>query len=320
MPYKDPEKRRDHWAGYYAANREKLLRARARYRIEHPEQDREACARYDARHREKRKAYKRGYRMKNRKKFLAYGVWYRAGHREKLRKMYAAHYAKNREAQKKRSAAYRAENPEKVRKALANWHIRNLKKVRAYRAKYKAENPEIFRAISAKARANPRIRLTLNVLRSIRSSLKDRKRGHWETLVGYTLADLMAHLKARFLPGMTWENMGRGGWQVDHIIPVSAFNFETAEDVDFKRCWALSNLQPLWESDNIRKAAKLEAPFQPSLKLRIQGPKHTPRNAKGLCDSKSGMATHKSFSEGGDPPGGFSESGMREGISPLILG
>jgi hypothetical protein len=34
---------------------------------------------------------------------------------------------------------------------------------------------------------------------------------------------------------------------------------------DFKRAWALSNLQPLWAIDNQRKSAKLAAPFQPSL-------------------------------------------------------
>lgn len=88
-----------------------------------------------------------------------------------------------------------------------------------------------------------------------------------EKLVGYTLDDLMIHLEKKFLPGMTWENYGRGGWNIDHIIPKSVFNYESTGDVDFKHCWSLKNLQPLWESDNMSKGAKLEKPFQPSLAL-----------------------------------------------------
>ena len=211
-------------------------------------------------------------------------------------------------------------NPEKHRECKARWRANNpdyqtryraanRKKFREYKTRYRTANPEKRRAQVARYRAanrnkinayhagylakNPNRRLSLRICIAVNKSLRYKKQGrHWETLVGYTLADLMAHLKARFLSGMTWENMGRGGGQVDHIIPVSAFNFERAEDVDFKRCWALSNLQPLWESDNLSKGARLKAPFQPSLKLRIQGPKHTPRNAQALCDSKrSGIAT-----------------------------
>ena len=45
---------------------------------------------------------------------------------------------------------------------------------------------------------------------------------------------------------------------------------ERPEDEDFKRCWALSNLQPLWMSENRSKNDKLEKPFQPSLKFGVR--------------------------------------------------
>jgi len=93
--------------------------------------------------------------------------------------------------------------------------------------------------------------------------------------VGYTVAKLMAHLEKLFRPGMCWENYGRGGWHIDHIIPRAAFNYQTPQDIDFKRCWALSNLQPLWERENIAKGAKLTAPFQPSLALAANHNKST---------------------------------------------
>ena len=64
---------------------------------------------------------------------------------------------------------------------------------------------------------------------------------------------------------MSWENMDE--WHIDHIIPKSAFNFETYKDMDFKRCWSLSNLQPLWAGENSRKHNHLEKAFQPSLRI-----------------------------------------------------
>lgn len=82
-------------------------------------------------------------------------------------------------------------------------------------------------------------------------------------MLGYSPEQLMAHLERLFLPGMTWANYGK--WHVDHDIPLSAFNFETVHDYDFKRAWSLDNLKPLWADQNLRKHAKLARPFQPTL-------------------------------------------------------
>lgn len=82
--------------------------------------------------------------------------------------------------------------------------------------------------------------------------------------MGYTLAQLMRHLEKQFTPEMSWSNYG-SYWHVDHKIPIAAFNFSTPRDLDFQRCWALSNLQPLERITNIKKSDKVERPFQPSL-------------------------------------------------------
>lgn len=80
-------------------------------------------------------------------------------------------------------------------------------------------------------------------------------------LVGYTLVELMEHLESQFTKGMTWDNYGE--WHIDHIRPVSDFNFITHNDSEFKECWSLWNLQPLWAFDNLSKCAKCEAPPLP---------------------------------------------------------
>lgn len=57
-------------------------------------------------------------------------------------------------------------------------------------------------------------------------------------------------MESLFLDGMTWENWGL--WEIDHIRPISSFD----KDVDPKVVNELSNLQPLWENDNLKKRNK----------------------------------------------------------------
>jgi len=52
---------------------------------------------------------------------------------------------------------------------------------------------------------------------------------------------------------MNWNNYGKYGWTIDHIIPISWWKFESYEDREFKQCWCLANLQPLWAHDNFSK-------------------------------------------------------------------
>ena len=73
--------------------------------------------------------------------------------------------------------------------------------------------------------------------------------------MGYTLAAFMIHIEKLFKPGMTWQNYGE--WEIYHIIPQSLWNFTTSKDPEFKKCWALNNLQPLWSCNNKIKDTKL---------------------------------------------------------------
>ena len=41
--------------------------------------------------------------------------------------------------------------------------------------------------------------------------------------------------------------------------------YNSADDPDFKKCCALSNLRPMWARENIAKSDKIEKPMQPSL-------------------------------------------------------
>jgi hypothetical protein len=100
-------------------------------------------------------------------------------------------------------------------------------------------------------RGNPAFVLSKRMANSIRKALAGLKDGRaWEGLVGYSLADLVAHLESRFAPGMSWSNIGE--WHIDHKTPKSLF-----DAAQVRECWALSNLQPLWAIDNLRKGDRL---------------------------------------------------------------
>ena len=62
------------------------------------------------------------------------------------------------------------------------------------------------------------------------------------------------HLESKFNDGMSWENYGKEGWHVDHVIPDSWWKYSSTEDGEFKQSWALANLQPLWAFDNYSKS------------------------------------------------------------------
>ena len=106
---------------------------------------------------------------------------------------------------------------------------------------------------------------------SIRDNLKREKKGrHWGGLVGYSISDLIKRLKSTMPEGYTWQDFIEGKLHIDHKIPISAFNYTKPEHIDFKRCWALSNLQLLPKGENLRKSNKLTKPFQPALKLNFE--------------------------------------------------
>ena len=63
------------------------------------------------------------------------------------------------------------------------------------------------------------------------------------------------HIEKQFTPGMSWENYGRKGWHVDHIIPLHSFNLKDPKEQ--LKAFHYSNCQPLWAEDNMAKRGKL---------------------------------------------------------------
>ena len=102
-------------------------------------------------------------------------------------------------------------------------------------------------------------RLQVLINQSVQAQMRRALRGKrcgfdWARILGYTMEDLKCHLEFLFRPGMTWKNQGR--WHIDHVRPKASFQFSSVSDPQFKQCWSLANLQPLWARDNFRKGSK----------------------------------------------------------------
>ena len=82
------------------------------------------------------------------------------------------------------------------------------------------------------------------------------KSKHTEELLGCSIEYLRHYLENQFTEGMTWENYGKNGWHIDHIIPLDYFDITDSEQQ--KRAWHYTNLRPLWAIDNLRKNNKIE--------------------------------------------------------------
>ena len=152
-------------------------------------------------------------------------------------------------------------NPEKVRAIDARWRKNNPETTRKKRARWKINNSDKHRTAMSKYRKkrrmrDPEYRLALNIRCSMaRALLGTAKTAKTRILLGCSIEYLRHHLENQFIEGMTWGNYGVHGWHIDHIIPLSYFDFTDPEQQ--KRVWHYTNLQPLWAAENVRKSNKI---------------------------------------------------------------
>ena len=214
-----------------------------------------------------RREYHRKYRAENLEKIREYQRRYRAANleksREASRKWRAKDPEKAREYSTQKNKIWRAKNPEKRRKAIKKYLINNPEKAKKSERKYRAANPEKIRKKNRKYKkykreTDPNWKLTQNMRSAMSSALKGReKSSRTMKLVGCTVEELFEHLEscASWEPWMTREKYGVGGWDVDHIIPISKWDENCP--LQFVLCWDKSNLQPMEHIANMKKGAQI---------------------------------------------------------------
>ena len=152
-------------------------------------------------------------------------------------------YHKNQEKRRSYQKEYFSEHPtklEKAREQTKEWFKENKGYMNTW-MKNKRDN-------------EPPFKLNHNLGVLLNQSLKGvHKSSSLLDYIGCNLDELLLHLEKQFIKGMNWSNYGE--WHVDHIKPVSSFNFNNPNEI--YECWNYNNLQPLWAIDNLKKSNKI---------------------------------------------------------------
>jgi hypothetical protein len=152
----------------------------------------------------------------------------------------------NPEKYKLQQKKYRDTNKEKETIRYKEWVNKNKQK----RTKYCMDYEKSRKKIDPTFKVLRNVRVRLNCFLKKKNIIKSKET---ISLIGCQLEILIEHLESKFLTGMTWENYGKGGWHIDHIAPLSSAK---NEDEIYPLC-NYTNLQPLWEKDNLKKSNKV---------------------------------------------------------------
>lgn len=244
-----------------SAAAEKAYRSRNRVKIgDHQKKYREANK---ARNAEKSRAYQKAYYEANKSRISTARKAYYAANKSRIsdrtRERLKDPEVRARNKQRRQRWFKTARGRELYYAALKRYRNSPKGKAATKRVTQSEKHKVRIRVWSRQYRQQPARHLHHNTTVAVGRHLRHRgsaKEGRaLEELLGYSIAELMRHLEALFLPGMSWDNYGR--WHVDHKRPMASFEFKSADDPGFHACWALNNLQPLWACDNQRKNAKV---------------------------------------------------------------
>lgn len=162
---------------------------------------------------------------------------------------------------------FRERNPGRMEELCANYYKNNKDHVIARVKKYNKENVE-RQALNHsrwikdtnydmnRYNSETNYRLIKIQRARIRCALKGLNKSQTtQELIGCSIEELKAHLESQFEPWMTWENYGRYGWHVDHIIPISHYDLNDPQQL--KDACNYKNLKPMHWRANIIKRDKI---------------------------------------------------------------
>jgi len=153
---------------------------------------------------------------------------------------------KNKIKIQERSKIYYQKNKEKIKQKSHNYYKNNKKIIRKRHQLYQ----------NKRCKEDSLFKLRRNISTLVRNMLVKggyNKNTKTFKILGCSFEEFKRHLESQFQKGMTWDNYGRNGWHIDHIYPVSKAKNER-HLIELNH---YTNLQPLWEKDNLSKGNKI---------------------------------------------------------------
>lgn len=134
------------------------------------------------------------------------------------------------------------------------WNNPRLTRAEAFRIRYRLDSE--FNTYQRMRRQLKKFLYNDGVTELIRYGLNNNTEStRAEELLGYTIGELRMHIERQFTKGMNWNKFMKGEIHIDHIHPKASFDLSDQEQ--WRICWSLPNLRPLWAKENRVKSAKV---------------------------------------------------------------
>ncbi len=166
----------------------------------------------------------------------------------------------NKEQRREYNRQWKERNHNRCIELRKEWVGRNPNKWAIICRKYNSRHKPQVRESQRKYRIERRLRdlqfrLAGNLRSRIRESINNNvKCGSSVVDLGCSITEFKSYIESKWMTGMTWENYGRSGWHLDHIIPLASFDL--TDRTQFLKACHYTNYQPLWAIDNIKKSDK----------------------------------------------------------------
>lgn len=152
---------------------------------------------------------------------------------------------------------YKQKNKNRISEYNKNYSVSNKDRINDNRKKRRDKNPEKYRKQKReydklKKSIDPQTKIACNLRSRTSLAISGKyKSGSAIRDLGCSLPELKIYIENQFQEGMSWENYGRDGWNIDHRIPLAKFDLTDREQ--FLKACNYTNLRPMWATDNFSK-------------------------------------------------------------------
>jgi hypothetical protein len=227
-----PDKIKEQNKQYILEHADKIKEKDKRYYLEHPDKIKEQNKQYYLEHADKMKEQNKQYYLEHADKMKEQNKQYRLEHADKI---------------KEKDKQYRLEHADKIKEKFKQYRLEHADKIKEkdkrYIADIKENNPLRYLAILQRTQIWRCMKLTT-----------EGKKGHSIEYLGCSYEDFHKHIETKI---NNWNTdypdntMNFKNIHIDHIKPISKFNFTDENDV--LDCCNYTNLQPLLVADNLSK-------------------------------------------------------------------
>lgn len=177
---------------------------------------------------------------------------YRENNRESINKKLKEYYENNKEYLLNKNKEYRLKNIDEIN--IQRKEYRNRPEIKEYmKQKNRDYLPIKKEKIKQKRKENKDFQIS-EILRSKIHKILKCKNTSYQNILGCDMIFFKDWIEFRFDNNMNWDNLG-SYWQIDHILPISIFDFNNEKSKYI--CFHWTNLQPLPSYENRSKSDKL---------------------------------------------------------------